>query len=382
LVETYSKEVVKEFVLQRLRLTPYTLGRSREDVPSVVRAVGGLQHGGHKIELFNRFENFKPEWFDYWYENYTLIDGHVLRGALRIVNIDEYPYYFKATRSVARRRTSYHKCPLFLGDNHLIAFDYLEKHGPFTPSEFKKLFGTKYPQLKNMASKLLYELYNYGKVARMGRKNQKPLYHAVGKLPYKLDMSKLSEKEAKKWLFLKCLSIYGPLTLKDIAHWVGWNVTEAKEILDTLSMKRNITSVNVENQRDIDYVRVEDIALLNSLKKNLPKHSFIRILFNDDALLLGYYRRLKDFFGYHWKYPQLSEGVVWRAAILRGRNMIGEAVVDMYAKSRFFKVERLTLRKEFATSEILTKIEEEFMRHAKFQNKTLEMINSKLIQRL
>jgi len=382
LVETYSKEVVKEFVLQRLRLTPYTLGKGKEDVPSVVRAVGGLQHGGHKIELFNRFENFKPEWFDYWYENYTLIDGHVLRGALRIVNFDEYPYYFKATRSVARRRVSYHKCPLSLSASHLIAFDFLDKYGPFTPSEFKKSFGTKYPQLKNVARKLLYELYNYGKVARMGRKNQKPLYHAVGKLPYRLDMSKLSEKKAKEWLFLKCLSIYGPLTLKDIVHWVGWNVTEAKETLDTLSMKRNITSVNVEDQGDANYVRVEDVALLNSLKNNLPKHSFIRILFNDDALLLGYYGRLRDFFGYHWKYPQLSEGVVWRAAILHGRNMIGEAVVDMYAKSRFFKVEGLTLRKEFTASEILTKIEDEFMRHAKFQNKTLEMINPKLIQRL
>jgi uncharacterized protein YcaQ len=380
LVETYSKEVVKEFALQRLRLTPYTLGKSKKDVPSVVRAIGGLQHGGHEIELFNRFKNFKPEWFDYWYENHTLIDGHVLRGALRIVNVDEYSYYFKATRSVARRRTSYHKCPLSLSDNHLIAFNFLEKHGPFTPSELKNLLGTKYPQLKDVARKLLYELYNYGKVARMGRKNQKPLYHTIGKLPYKLDTLKLSEKEAKEWLFLKCLSIYGPFTLKDVAHWVGWNLTEAKEILNALSMKKKITSVNIEDQRDANYVRVENVALLNSLKNNLPKHSFIRILFNDDALLLGYYRRLKDYFSYNWEYPQLSEGVVWRAAMLHGRNMIGEAIVDMYAKSRFFKVKRLTLRREFATSEILTKIEDEFVRQARFQNKTLEMINPKLIR--
>ena len=382
MVETYSKEVVKEFVLQRLRLTPYTLGKSKKDVPSVVRAVGGLQHGGHKIELFNRFENFKPEWFDYWYENYTLVDGHVLRGALRIVNVDEYSYYFKATRSVARRRASYLECPLSLNDNHLIAFDFLEKRGPLTPSEFKNLLGKKYPQLKDVARKLLYELYNYGKVARMGRKNQKPLYHTIGKLPYKLDMSKLSEKEAKEWLFLKCLSIYGPFTLKDVAHWVGWNLTEAKEILNALSIKKEITSVDVEDQRDANYVREEDVALLNSLKNNLPKHSFIRILFNDDALLLGYYRRLKDYFSYRWEYPQLSEGVVWRAAILHGRNMIGEAIVDIYAKSKFFKVKRLILRKEFASSEILTKIEDEFLRHAKFQNKTLEMIDPKLIQGL
>lgn len=378
MVDTYSKEVVKEFVLQRLRLAPYTLGKSREDVPSVVRAIGGLQYGGHKIELFNRFEDFKPEWFDYWYENYALVEGHVLRGALRIVNVDDYPCYFKATRSVARRR-AYHRCPLSLSESHLIAFNFIGEYGPFTPSEFEELFGAKYAQLKAMAKRLLYDLYNYGKIARMGRRNQKPLYHAVEKLPYKLDMSRIGEKEAKEWLFLKCLGIYGAFTLKDIAHWVGWNITETKEILDDLLEEKKVISVNIEGHRDTHFVKVKDVSLLNLLRNNLPDHSFIRILFNDDALLLGYYRRLKDYFGYHWKYPQLSEGIAWRAAILHGRHLIGEAIVDMRAKSQFFKVKRLTLRKAFATSKILSRIKDEFTRHAKFQKKTLETANPKLI---
>jgi len=126
---------VKEFALRRLRLTPDTLGKRKDDVPSVVRSIGGLQDGGHKIELLNRFENFRSEWFDYWYEDHTLIDGHVLRGALRIVNLDEYPYYFRATRSVARRRV-YHKCPPDLTDAHFEALRAVEEDGPFTPSEF------------------------------------------------------------------------------------------------------------------------------------------------------------------------------------------------------------------------------------------------------
>ena len=378
MVDAYSREVAKEFALQRLRLTPHTLGKSREDVPSVVRATGGLQYGGHKTELFSRFEDFKSEWFDYWYENHVLIEGHVLRGALRIINADEYPYYFKATRSVARRRP-YQKCPLSLSDNHINALNFISKYGPFTPSQFKELFGGTYAQLKGVAKKLLYDLYNYGKIARMGRRRQKPLYHAVEKLPYKLDMSQISEKEAKEWLFLKCLGVYGPFTVKDVAHWVGWNITEAKGILDALLEEKKVVGVNIEGVLDTNFVRVEDFSFLNSLRNNLPEHSFIRILFNDDALLLGYYKRLKDYFGYLWKYPQLSEGIVWRAAVLHGRQLIGEAIVDMYAKSRFFKVRRLTLRKEFAGSEMLSKIEDAFMRHAKFQNKTLELVDPKLI---
>ncbi|MDH5447807.1 MAG: winged helix DNA-binding domain-containing protein [Candidatus Bathyarchaeota archaeon] len=379
MVETYSKEVIRGFALRRLRLTPSTLGKSKNDVLSVVRAIGGLQYGGHLIELFNRFENFKPKWFDYWYENYTLIEGHVLRGALRIVNTDEYPYYFRATRSVARRRASYQKCPLSLTDNHLIAFSFMEEHGPFTPSKFKTLFGTMHPQLKDIARRLLYELCNYGKVARMGRKNQKPLYYTIRKLPYKLDMSQISEEEAKKWLYLKCLSIYGPFAVEDVAHWVGWNITEAKEILKALLNEKKVINVKLEDDQYSHFVRVEDLDLLNYLRDNLPEHSFIRILFNDDALLLGYYRKLKDYFGYHWKYPQLSEGITWRAAIIYGRQLAGEAIVDMYAKSSLFKIRRLILRKEFATSEISSKMEGEFRKHADFQNKILEMTAPELI---
>jgi uncharacterized protein YcaQ len=370
-VEVYSKEEVKEFVIQRLHLTPKTLGITRNDVPSIIRDVGGLQYGGHKIELFNRFGNFKSEWFDYWYKNHILIDGHVLRGALRIVNAEEYPYYFKATRTVSRRR-SYQKCPVSLSNEHHKALNFIERQGPFAPSEFKKAFSEEH-LLGDKAKRLLYDLYNYGKIARIGRKNSKPLYHSIKKLPYKLDMEQIPEKEGQKWLFLKSLSIYGPFTLNDVAHWVGWTLNETKEISNILLQEGKIVSVGVEDHPKNQYLRVKGLDLLNSLRNNLPEYSFIRILFNDDALLLGYYRRLKDFFGYDWRYPQFSEGVVWRAAILHGRQLIGEAIVDIHTKDRFFKVRKLLLRKEFANTKILCKIEREFNRHATFQNKTLQM---------
>lgn len=377
LTEVFSREAVKEFVLRRLRLTPETLGKSEEDVPSVVRALAGLQYGGHKIELFSRFYDFKPEWFDYWYEKHVLIEGHVLRGALRIVNVDEYPYYFKATRCVSRRR-NYQKCPSSLGDNHFVALSLLREHGPLTPSEFAILFNATYSELGDR-KRLLLDLYNHGEVARMGRKKEKPLYHAVEKLPYELSLSCVTEEEAKKWLFLKCLSTYGSFALKDVAHWVGWNVTEAKQILSELLMERKLAQVKIEDDGEIHYLRIEDVAVLSELENDLPEHQFVRILLNDDALLLGYYRRLKKYFGYAWRYPQFSEGVAWRAAIVYGRHLIGEAIVNMYADSSFFEAKNLLLQKEFATSSVMSKIRQEFARHAKFQNKTLVMRKEKLL---
>jgi uncharacterized protein YcaQ len=251
--------------------------------------------------------------------------------------------------------------------------NFIERQGPFTPSEFKKTFSEEHLQLADKAKMLLYDLYNYGKIARIGRRNNKPLYHSIKKLPYKLGMEQISEKEGQKWLFLKSLSIYGPFTVTDIAHWVGWTLTETREIANILLQEGKIASISVEDQRKNHYLRVEDLDLLNSLRNNLPEYSFVRILFNDDALLLGNYRRLKDFFGYDWKYPQFSEGIIWRAAILHGRQLIGEAIVDIHRKDRFFKIRKVLLRKEFANTKILCKIEREFDRHAIFQNKTLQI---------
>jgi uncharacterized protein YcaQ len=378
LAEVYSKEEVNEFVIQRLHLTPKTLGKTRGDVPSIIHDIGGLQYGGHITELFSRFRNFRSEWFDYWYEHHTLIDGHVLRGALRIVTANDYVFYFKATRSVSRRRT-YHNCPVSLSNEHYQVLNYIERHGPLTPSQFTKSFREEHPQLEDRAKRLMYDLYNYGEIARIGRKCNRPLYQSIKKLPYKLDMEEISEKEAEKWLFLKSLSIYGPFTLKDIAHWIGWTLTETKRISNMLLHEGKITTIDIEDQPNTYFLRVKDLVFLDSLRNNLPEYSFIKILFNDDALLLGCYRRLKDFFGYHWRYPQLSEGIVWQAAILHGRELIGEAVVDMYTKSPLFKIQKLLLRKEFANAEVTCKIEDGFNRHAIFQGKRLQVSKPRLV---
>lgn len=370
--DAYSKEVVKEFVLQRLRLTPLTLGRTMEDVPEIVRATGGLQHGGHLIELFNRFEDFRPEWFDHWYHNKELVEGHVLRGALRIVNADEYSYYFRATRSVARRRR-YQNCPAELSEGHLLAIPLVEEHGPLTLREFRELFGVKYPRYRDRARRILTDLYNHGEVARTGRKGQKPLFHSVKRLPHLSDMLAVGEEEAREWLLLRCLNVYGPLTPGDIAHWVGWNITETTDILRRLLETGAVLRVKIEHDERDHYMCSRDLKLFDSLRDDLPEHEFIRILFNDDSLLLGYYPRLGDYFGYHWRYPQFSEGIVWRAGILYSRELAGDAVVEMFSGSELFSVKRLTLRRELVKEGVMPRLEYEFGRHAAFHGKNLQM---------
>jgi len=143
--------------------------------------------------------------------------------------------------------------------------------------------------------------------------------------------------------------------------------------------EKTIIGVSVEGQRKVCFIGTEDLAQLDSLVGDLPERSLIRILFNDDALLLGYYRRLESDFGYNWKYPQFSEGIVWRAAVLCGRQIIGEATVDMYAKSPDFVVKNLTLLRKSATSNTLSEIQEELQKHSAFHNRTLVTTKPKLV---
>lgn len=368
----YSKETIKEFSLLRSHLTPETWGKKLQDVPSIVGDIGGLQDGGHLIELFNRFQDFQKNWFEHHYKNHTLVDGHVLRGALRIVPKDDYPFYFQGTRSVARRRT-YQKCPLEIGPWHERALQFLSEQGPLTPAEFSNRFSQYYPEIHEQPKRLLYDLYNLGRVGRAGRLGTRPLFDCVSRLPYRLNLQEIPELEGRKWLFLKCLSIFGPFSLWDIAHWVGWTVSETREIADLLRRQRQIADIVVEGQTETYYVRVRDLDFLSSLKEKLPQRTTIRILFNDDNILLGYLPKVESFFGFPWKYPQFSEDVVWRGAILKGRDILGEAVISLFADDPVLQVEKLVLRKGISAAQDIEAIEEEFRRHAKFHGKTLKM---------
>ena len=368
----YSREAVKELLLRRLRLTPSTQGRGEGDVPSVIRSIGGLQYGGHLIELFNRFRGFRPSWFDRWYAGGELVEGHVLRGALRIVNADEYARYFKATRCVARRRR-YQNCPASLTRAHDLALRLLSELGPLTLSEFREAFGERHPDWGERAGRLLLDLYNHGEVARAGRRRSKPLYHDARKLPNLPDASNITEGEAMEWLVSKCLGIYGPFSVGDVAHWAGWNQGEARTVIQRLLEAGEVVAARIEGEGDELYMRAEDEGTLASIEGDLPDHEFVRVLFNDDALLLGYLPRLGERLGFDWRYPQLSEGVVWKAGILYGRELIGEAVVEMYAGSKAFRVTSSTFREGYDDPGVIGRVREELRRHAEFQDKQLEI---------
>ncbi|MGD2142408.1 MAG: crosslink repair DNA glycosylase YcaQ family protein [Candidatus Bathyarchaeota archaeon] len=374
----YGKEEAKEFALRRLHLTPDTLGKGERDVLPIIRDIGGLQYGGHHIELLNRFIEYDPAWLDELIKKNRIIEGHVLRGALRIVPTEDYKYYFKATRVVARRRR-YQNCPESLQDHHSEALEFLREHGPQTLIEFMDNFGKEHPELKKIARRIVADLYNHGEVVRIGRKGNRPIYLAIDMFPGCLDIEAVSEVEAMEWLFLRCLATYGPLTIREIAHWVGWNLTETRKIVGRLMDVGKVVEIEIEGDLEPNYLMAEDRPVLDLMMEDLPDYLFVRVLFNDDSLLLGCYKRLGNYFGYPWSYPQLRKGDALRPALLKGRELIGEASVGNLYKSETYSVTSLTLRSEYGDPKTVSMIEKEFSRHAEFYDKTLDMARPKLI---
>jgi uncharacterized protein YcaQ len=370
---SFSKEKVKQFILERLHLFPKKRGKGKNDILFIVRDIGGLQDGWHFYEMLARMKTFQREWLLDLIKEGKLIYGHVLRKALRIVPADEYALFFKATRSIMRKKAAYYRCPEKLTNLHKKALAFIEKHQPIAPSEFSKLFSDIYPEHKKEARRLFYELYNFGEIIRVGLREGRPRYGLTEAFLPEMNIKQVSEEDAREWLASKCLKIYGPFCAHDIAHWVGWTVRETRNVLKSLHDKGEVTNIEVEGRTHQQWLLSEDLEYLDGIDPSYIEQDFVRILFNDDALLLGYYRRLEETFGFGWKYSMLSKGEYLRPAILFNKEIIGELTLKLYSGSSKLVAEKLVIRKKFANENVLEMVIKELERIADFAEKELDL---------
>ena len=370
---SFSREEARKFVLERLHLTPEKLGEGKKDTLSIVRDIGGLQDGWHFYEMFARMKAFQRGWLIDLLQRGKLVYGHVLRKALRIVSADEYPFFFKATRSIMRKKAAYYACPERLTSSHRKALALIERHQPITPSGFSKVFSDAHPELKKEARRLFYELYNFGEIIRVGFRRGRPRYGLTRTFFSEMKIEEVPEEKAREWLASKCLKVYGPFCAHDIAHWVGWTVKETRNILNSLHEKGEVIKVEVEGRTHIQWLLSEDLESLSSIETSPEEPGLVRILFNDDALLLGYYKRLERTFGFRWIYPQLSKGEYLRPAILFSNEVIGELTLQLYSSSPKMIAEKLVIRKEFAEESVVEKVIKELERISIFAGKELDV---------
>jgi len=134
-----------------------------------------------------------------------------------------------------------------------------------------------------------------------------------------------------------------------------------------------VIKVVVEGRAHTQWLLSEDLESLSSIETSPEEPGLVRILFNDDVLLLGYYKRLERTFGFRWRYPQLSKGEYLRPAILFSNEIIGELTLQLYSSSPKMIAEKLVIRKEFAEESVVEKVIKELERISIFAGKELDV---------
>ena len=89
----------------------------------------------------------------------------------------------------------------------------------------------------------------------------------------------------------KYLSVYGPSTAAELAHWAGWTITRGKEVLSELGEEGKITKINISNT----------LRFMLSGTEFPPKekYPYVRLLHNDDEIHLAWSGRCKELFKFH-----------------------------------------------------------------------------------
>lgn len=283
-----------------------------------VRAIGGVQWGAEDLVLLARLTHFESEWVREAVERGELIEVHVLRGGLRIIPADECPFYFAGTRE-AIERVSDRRLHIAreITDDHRAVLKAVSKGGRMTLQDIVK--ETQIPHTNTLVNGLL----GAGKLIRAGRKKNNVLFATLEEWLPNVCLETVSAHESRVWLAKKFLTIYGPSTASELAHWAGWSVTRGKEVMSYLE-EEGITERFLDGE--------PQVMLSGTVFPPPEERPYVRLLHNDDEIHLSYSGRLKTLFGLQWEYKFSTT-----AAVLQNNKIIG--TVKIRKKKKVLTVE-------------------------------------------
>ena len=302
-------EMLSSYILAHQFLPPSTMKSDKKDMVPLIQSIGGLQWGSEAISLCSRLHHFEAAWVQEAVETKALIEVHVLRGGLRIISPEDYPFYFAGTREVMGRINDFRLVmPERITDGHREILQMLSNKERMTFNEIKKK--TNLPNSRQLINELLVA----GKIIRAGRKGNNVLFDTMENwLPFIcLDIEK---EEGMLWMAKKYLDIYGPATASELGHWAGWTVSKAKEVLSQLAQEGHIVVVNL-----CGFPRY---MLSHTEFPPREENPYLRILHNDDEIHLTCSGRCRELFGFRWKYKFSTTAVV-----LLNNNIAGEIKIS------------------------------------------------------
>lgn len=309
-MRSITYRMLRSLILTNQFLTPSTNGNGKNDMIAVIKAVGGLQWGAEDLSLLSRLNYFESRWVREAVEKKELIEVHVLRGGLRIIPPEDYPYFFAGTREVIERIADRRLIVLEkMTDDHRHILHLLSKEGPLTRKEVRQK--TNLPNCGKLINQLLVE----GKVIRAGRRKNSILIDTLKNWLPQTDLEKVSPRESRLWMARKFLTVYGPSTASEIAHWAGWTAIRGREVLSQLTEEERIEEVALNGSQRYMLSSTEFPP-----EENIP---YVRLLHNDDEVHLACSGRCRELFGFDWKYRFSTT-----AAVLQNNRIIGEMVIN------------------------------------------------------
>jgi len=354
-VESITLSAAQSLVLRKQRLIPSTQGKSKEDIVDIVKSLCGIQYDplsviaqAHYITLWNRVQGFRENWLDsLLYEERKLIEFMLMRQTLNIVPIEELPYYYQGTRSVAGAGWIKNVIDKKESETSKEILQRMREKSELSPKDFH------YAAFR--------PLFYSGEIFIARREKgvfRMPYYRLFSDYFPDVELESINETTARKYLVLKALSAYGVSSSRHVAYWIGYKVKETENILQELEKEGVITKIKIEGLRGLHWIRTED---LNQLEADTSKEDFVALLTLMDNLVRDR-KWLQQLFNYTFEVEYFrKKGMKWHVNILYNGEFLGFINPKIDRQKKMFIIKDIVFNRELESNEwkrVLKKIEE------------------------
>ncbi len=286
--------------LNRITLSKHCLiSRSRKPL-KVISLICGLNAQvapSPHLSLWNRVSGFRKEFLEKeLYVEKRAVKSWFMRGTVHIIPSDEYPIYRGALKGSMLRDWNRTLEKIGGSSSQAVArisegiLDVLEDV-PLTKREIMDRvqdlmvsYGER--EGKILLSRTIRGLSYQGLLCHAQPTG--PWYHFKENRFARLNrwlphLDGIDESQAKRELLLRYLRGYGPATIQDFAHWAGYRVSEAKEVIELA--KDELAEVKVNDAKGQFWTLEEDLREIEKGQFDRPPPHLLPAF---DPLLMGH----------------------------------------------------------------------------------------------
>ena len=221
----------------------------------------------------------------------TLIRAPAFRGSLFLLNIQDYPIYFRTFHSNLMQRSMQTLAEAGITKAHLNHFAELltENNAPLplsVPAIIDILYARREKPSLEFGHRIIQKLCDMGVLVRASAKGWKGndfSYALLSTWAPELSLKLDNPETARTETIRKYLRAYGPASMEDIAWWTGLPLLQCQRSVS--HMRREAIRFHVESYRD-DMIGLKETVEL--LRRRTPLEEEIQLLPQWDPYTLGW----------------------------------------------------------------------------------------------